>query len=76
MARIAVLFKTGNASNEVVLQTTAATAELLKMELIEFYVRGPGDFEKLSSEIANQKVDAVSTTVPGFRPPTSSARSR
>ncbi len=59
MTRIAVLFRAGNAVNKLVLQTMAATAKALKMELLEFYVQGPSEFENTLTNIANQRADAV-----------------
>lgn len=59
MKRAAALINPDNPAMKPVLQAMQATAKSLKLELQDFAVRGPGEFENTFSEMLKRRVEAV-----------------
>ena len=59
ITRVAVLLNPDNPVNGPVLQVVGATARALKVEIPQFELRGPGDFEGAFSAMAKRRVEAL-----------------
>ena len=59
IARVAVLLNSDNPVNPAVLQAMELAAGSLKVELLQFAVRGPGDFEGAFAMMAKKRMQAV-----------------
>jgi putative ABC transport system substrate-binding protein len=60
--QVAVLFNSDNPAQIASLRAMEATAASLKLELQQFGVRGPGEFDSVFAAMAKRRVDAVVTT--------------
>ena len=59
ITRVAVLLNPANAASGLILQAMRAIAELVKLELQPFEVRGPKEFGRTFSAMAKGRVDAI-----------------
>jgi putative ABC transport system substrate-binding protein len=57
--QVAVLSNPDNSSTNPVFRTMEATAKSLRLELQQFPVRGPGEFDSAFAAMAKRRVDAV-----------------
>jgi putative ABC transport system substrate-binding protein len=66
ITRVAVLLNPDNDSMKPILQAMEIAARLLKLDLQQFEVRGPGEFESVFSAMAKRRISALAVPEDGM----------